>query len=160
MEFRYEYGDAVRVIRNIRNDGTYPGATKGKLLVQRGNVGYVRNIGTFLQDQVIYSVDFLSLGCLVGCREQELIPAQAPWGNNNFELHDKVYALQPMSIKKKVVVSADEVGEVLRVLCENPNGVHYHVSFRERILLVPETALGIVNLFRCGADNLKKRHYS
>ena len=146
MGLRYEYGDAVRVIRNIRDDGTYPGATKGKLLVRRGDVGYVRIIGIFLQDQIIYSVDFLDLGCLVGCREQELIPAEAPWVNNSFEFHDKAYALQPMSIKEKVVVSAGEVGEVVKVLRENPGGAHYHVRFGERILLVPETALGHLDI--------------
>ncbi len=47
---RYNYGVAVRVIRNVRNDGTYPGMDTGDFLVRRGSVGYVVNVGTFLQD--------------------------------------------------------------------------------------------------------------
>ena len=43
----HEYGTGVRVIRNIRNDGTYPGEAVGALLVRRGTVGYVRDVGTF-----------------------------------------------------------------------------------------------------------------
>ena len=52
-ETHFDYGQAVRVIRNIRDDGTYPGAQRGTLLVRRGSVGFVRNRGTFLQDQVM-----------------------------------------------------------------------------------------------------------
>ena len=47
----------MRLIRNVRNDGTFPGMDVGKLLVRRGSVGYVRDVGTFLQDQLIYSVE-------------------------------------------------------------------------------------------------------
>ena len=50
---RYDYGESVRVIRNVRNDGTYPGLDVGAFLVRRGSIGYVVNVGTFLQDQVI-----------------------------------------------------------------------------------------------------------
>ena len=32
----YEYGQAVRLIRNVRNDGTYPGSDTGALLMRRG----------------------------------------------------------------------------------------------------------------------------
>ena len=85
----FDYGDAVRVIRNIRDDGTYPGAGTGKLLVRRGSVGYVRNLGIFLQDQIIYSVHFFELGgIVVGCRERELIAADAPWVPSRFEFLD------------------------------------------------------------------------
>ena len=37
MRPRFEYGDGVRVLRNIRNDGTFPGARTGALLVRRGD---------------------------------------------------------------------------------------------------------------------------
>ena len=30
---RWDYGDAVRVTRNVRNDGTFPGVPTGDLLV-------------------------------------------------------------------------------------------------------------------------------
>jgi hypothetical protein len=70
---RWDYGDAVRVTRNVRNDGTFPGVPTGDLLVRRGRIGHVRDVGTFLQDQIIYSVHFLAEGRLVGCREDELV---------------------------------------------------------------------------------------
>lgn len=53
MLSEYDYGENVRVLRNVRNDGTYPGVDVGKLLVRRGSVGDVRDVGTFLQDQII-----------------------------------------------------------------------------------------------------------
>ena len=75
----FDYGDAVRVIRNVRNDGTYPGTDTGQLLIRRGSVGYVRNMGVFLQDQIIYSVHFVDQGGItVGCREPELIRPGPP----------------------------------------------------------------------------------
>jgi hypothetical protein len=55
MNARWEYGEAVRLTRNVRNDGTYPGLDPGAPLVRRGSIGYVVDVGTFLQDQVIYS---------------------------------------------------------------------------------------------------------
>jgi nitrogen fixation protein NifZ len=58
---QFEYGESVRVIRNIRNDGTFPNIATGALLIKRGSVGYVTNIGTFLQDQIIYTVHFLGI---------------------------------------------------------------------------------------------------
>jgi hypothetical protein len=65
---RFDHGDEVRVRRNVRNDGTFPGEPTGALLVRRGSVGYVRDVGTFLQDQIIYSVHFLENNRLVVIR--------------------------------------------------------------------------------------------
>jgi nitrogen fixation protein NifZ len=142
MRPEFEYGDAVRVVRNVRNDGTYPGTDVGKLLVRRGSVGYVRDRGTFLQDQVVYSVHFLEDDRLVGCREEELQPADAPWTPSRFEFRDKVAAKIPLAIRGRVLVAAGEVGEVLKVLREAAGGVAYHVHFsRRNTLQVPESAL-------------------
>jgi hypothetical protein len=92
MRPRWELGDAVRVTRNVRNDGTFPGVETGDLLVRRGRIGHVRDVGTFLQDQVIYSVHFLDEGRVVGCREEELIDTDEPWIENRFEVRQKVRA--------------------------------------------------------------------
>ena len=54
MNARWEYGEAVRLTRNVRNDGTYPGLEPGDPLVRRGSIGYVVDVGTFLQDQMIH----------------------------------------------------------------------------------------------------------
>jgi nitrogen fixation protein NifZ len=146
MRPHYDFGDEVRVTRNIRNDGTFPGTVKGTLLARRGSVGYIRNVGTFLQDQIIYSVDFLDSGRLVGCREQELIPAEAPWKESRFEIRDIVCCELALAIGGQVVVPADEVGEVIKVLRDMPDQVYYHVRFKELTLRVPETSLRSFNV--------------
>lgn len=138
---RYEYGDQVRVIRNIRNDGTYPGQPTGRVLIRRGSLGYVRDVGTFLQDQLIYSVEFVEAGRVVGCREQELQDADAPWIPTRFEFHDKVTPTQPLGIQGEVIATPGTEGEIEKVLREHPGGPAYHVRFQGRVLLVPESAL-------------------
>ena len=92
MLHRWHEGDVVRVIRNVRNDGTFSGANTGDLLVRRGRIGHVRDVGTFLQDQIIYSVHFLDEGRVVGCREEELIGIDEPWIESRFEVRQRVCA--------------------------------------------------------------------
>lgn len=142
MRPQFDYGDPVRVIRQIRNDGTYPGVATGALLIRRGSMGYVQQIGRFLQDQIIYGVHFVEQGGrLVGCREQELIPAAAPWIPSQFETRDRVYARLDLAIQGRVVVSAGSLGQIVAVRREPAHGVHYQVRFAEQLLQVPESAL-------------------
>ena len=141
MRPRFEYGEEVRVTRNVRNDGTYPGLDVGALLVRRGSVGFVRDVGTFLQDQLIYSVHFVDLDRMVGCREQELQGASEPWTPNRFEFRDRVSPRVPLGIDGAVVAEPGVVGEVIKVLRHAPGGVAYHVRLRGRTLQVPEAAL-------------------
>jgi len=65
-------GQKVRATALIRNDGTFPGAPVGEVLARPGDVGYVRDIGTFLQRHRIYAVDFIGLNRIVGLRAGEL----------------------------------------------------------------------------------------
>ena len=69
---QFEYGQKVRSLRLIRNDGTYPGKEIGEVLVNKGDVGYVTRIGTFLQQFYIYGVDFYETGHVVGMKAREL----------------------------------------------------------------------------------------
>lgn len=140
---QFEYGDEVRVIRNVRNDGTYPGMDTGSLLIRRGSVGCVYDVGTYLQDQLIYRVHFLDSGRTVGCREEELIPASEPWVPSRFEFRDQVLALRSFSVRGELVVEQGQVGSVMKVLRDPPEGVHYHVHFGNgRVLQIPEASLG------------------
>lgn len=137
----FDYGEAVRVIRNIRNDGTYPGEKTGNLLVRRGSIGYVRSRGTFLQDQVIYEVHFIEQGRVVGCREEELIGADEEWIASRFEFREKVTTTKRLSVNGQIIAEPGNVGEIIKVLRYHEDGVAYHVRFPGHTLMVPETAL-------------------
>lgn len=152
LDARYDYGEAVRVTRNIRNDGTFPGRRSGELLVRRGRVGYVRDMGVFLQDQIVYAVHFLDNDRVVGCREQELMPADSPWVDSAFDARDKVTAAIPLAIGGRVVAKTGEIGEVVQVLRDDPEAVAYHVIFAGGEFVVPETALTAHALKEDGAS--------
>ena len=150
MQPIYDYGDIVRVTRNVRNDGSFPGSDRGDLLIRRGEVGHVRNIGTFLQDQIIYTVQCLEHDMQVGCREEELIPATDPWVASRFENRDKVITLMSLAKQGEILVPAGTEGQIMKVIRDakvNPhlktesNSVHYHVHFPGHLLVVPESAL-------------------
>lgn len=145
MRPKFEYGTAVRVVRNLRNDGTYPGEPAGRLLVRRGSVGYVRDVGTFLQDQLIYSVDFIERGIMVGCREQELQLDSDPWIATRFEFRDKVTPRLQLAIRGEVLAQPGDEGEIEKVLCEHEGGPAYHARFSGRTLQVPEAALDFLH---------------
>jgi len=68
----FDMGDKVRTRKSIRNDGTFPGQEIGATLAKKGEVGYIINIGTYLQNSYIYAVHFLGTGFVVGCRKKEL----------------------------------------------------------------------------------------
>ena len=140
MMYEYEYGQAVRLTRNVRNDGTYPGLDIGHLLIRRGAVGYVRDVGLFLQDQIIYRVHFLEAGRTVGCREEELILATDHWVPNKYEFREKVYANQTMSANGEVIIQKGDVGEIESVIKEG-KAVYYHARFHSRVFKVPEILL-------------------
>jgi len=137
----FDFGDEVRVTRNVRNDGTFPGLETGQLIVRRGSVGHVRDVGSFLQDQIIYTVHFVDLDRVVGCRQEELIPAADHWVPSRFEFRDRVLARLSLAIKGEVIVEKGDSGEILRVERDAPGGVAYEVRFPGRSLLVPESAL-------------------
>lgn len=139
-EGRFDFGEAVRVTRNVRNDGTYPGKEVGELLVRRGSVGNVIEVGTFLQDQVIFTVHFLDQGRMVGCRLEELIGADEPWNPSRFEFHDMVKCKIDLGMSGEVLFEKGTQGEILKVL-RDLQPMQYHVRFPGKTLQVPESAL-------------------
>lgn len=70
---RFSFGERVVSRTIIRNDGTFNGEDVGKVLVNKGDIGYVRSIGTFLQQYYIYAVEWVDHGYQVGCRAKELM---------------------------------------------------------------------------------------
>lgn len=146
MRTRWQIGEDVRVARNVRNDGTYPGITTGELLVRRGSVGTIVDVGTFLQDQIIYSVHFLDIDRVVGCREEELLGAEEDWVPSRYETRERVRARRALSLGGEVSVPPGAIGEILQVVRGEP--VAYHVHFEclpGRVLAVPELALAALH---------------
>ena len=92
---RFEMGERVISRSVVRNDGTYNGRDIGEVLVHKGEVGFVRSIGTFLQQFYIYAVEFIDSGHRVGLRAKELctldhLPPEvlAALGERVQQLHD------------------------------------------------------------------------
>jgi nitrogen fixation protein NifZ len=147
MRPRWQIDDEVRVIRNVRDDGTFPGARMGDLLARRGSVGVIRDVGFFLQDQIIYTVHFYAENRLVGCREEELIGLDEDWTPSRFEFREKVRARATLIVKDEILIQAGAVGEIVKVVRDAPgdvSGIAYHVHFDAlpgRVLRVPETML-------------------
>ncbi len=79
----FRYGERVRSLRMIRNDGTYPGKEIGEVLVCKGDEGFVSSIGTFLQQFYIYGVDFPASGHRVGMKRRELAALADSDGNDD-----------------------------------------------------------------------------
>lgn len=142
---QFEFGESVRVIRNVRNDGTFPGMDTGNMLVRRGSVGFVQNVGTFLQDQIIYSVHFLEENVVVGCREEELIGESEVWMPSRFEYRDKVTTNRILMANGEVIAKPGDVAEILKVLHdaqkESDEEVQYHARFPGHTLQVSESML-------------------
>lgn len=74
----FDYGEKVRSLKTVRNDGTFPGREIGDILVRKGDDGYVTSIGTFLQQFYIYGVEFIAHGYRVGMKGRELESLDAP----------------------------------------------------------------------------------
>ena len=129
MDAKFDYGEKVRVIKNIRNDGTFMGIKRGALIIRRGSEGYIKGVGKFLQDQVIYQVHFLDQGCTVGCRETELLDLFTLWEAREFERGDKVVIQQSLGSEGCIVVHSGEVGIILG-LENDQKPYQYKVSFQ------------------------------
>ena len=74
-EPKYHIGQKVELLEDIVNDGTYPHAKIGTLMMPKGSVGYIKDMGEFLQVIRVYEVHFFGAGMeleIIGCREHEL----------------------------------------------------------------------------------------
>lgn len=143
MKHLFAYGDEVRVTRAIRNDGTMQGFERGEVLIRRGSTGFVREWGTFLMDQIIYQVHFLDFDLVVGCRQQELLPASHPWHAGMLQFGDSVTSLQPLAVNNEVVVATGDVGRI-EGTDQGEDGNSYTVTFNGRWFQVPATALRLL----------------
>lgn len=88
----FKPGEKVQANRHVKNDGTYPRREIGEILVRKGDIGYVRDIGTFLQQFYIYAVEWIDRGTLVGMRGRELVSLDHPVVTPALPLHGEVRA--------------------------------------------------------------------
>lgn len=74
-EQKFHVGQKVQLVEDIVNDGTYPHASIGTLMMPKGSIGYIKTVGEFLQVIRVYEVHFFGSDMevdIVGCREHEL----------------------------------------------------------------------------------------
>ncbi len=93
---RFVMGERVISRSVVRNDGTYNGRDIGEVLVHKGEVGFVRSIGTFLQQFYIYAVEFVETGHRVGMRAKELCTLDHLPDDVLTQLGDKATQLQDL----------------------------------------------------------------
>nr|CRH04591.1 protein NifZ [Candidatus Magnetococcus massalia] len=143
IEYKYQDGQALRLSKTIRNDGTFPGKRTGEILVRRGSIGYVRRAGVFLQEQVIYEMHFIDQDLVVGCREQEVQDAELPWVETAYEARDRVTPKVALSKEGQLLIAEDETGIVIDVDSSDPAKIRYQVQFGERFFMLPEALLAL-----------------
>jgi nitrogen fixation protein NifZ len=93
---RFTLGERVISRTVIRNDGTYNGKDIGDVLVDKGEIGFITSIGTFLQQFYIYAVEFVESGHRVGMRAKELCTIDHLPEDVLAALGDKVARLQDL----------------------------------------------------------------
>ena len=143
LDARFECGDQVRVVRNIRNDGSYNDMAKGELLVEQGETGYVRDAGYFLQDQVIYRVFFPHSNRMVGVRDTEVIAAGLDWEPCLFRVSDHAQLRLSLKVKEKIIASKGDRVEIEEVKRHLESGrLEYLITAGGLSVRVPARVLG------------------
>lgn len=71
---KYQWGQRVKTLIDLVNDGTFPDQPAEALLVGVGTMGEIVQVGTHTETNTpIYLVEF-SENLVVGCLEEEIIP--------------------------------------------------------------------------------------
>lgn len=72
---KFFIGQKVKLLEDVKNDGTYPYLPIGAVMIHKGCIGYIRHVGEFLQVIRVYEVHFMDSQAaveVIGCREHEL----------------------------------------------------------------------------------------
>ena len=71
---KYQWGQRVRALIDLHNDGSFPDAAGEALLVNVGDTGEIVQVGTHVEANIpIYLVEF-GAKLVVGCLEEEIVP--------------------------------------------------------------------------------------
>lgn len=74
---RFEWGQRVRAVADLFNDGSYPERPSNALLVGAGEAGEIVQVGRHADSgSFVYKVEF-ALNQVIGCMEPELTPWQS-----------------------------------------------------------------------------------
>lgn len=69
---KYQWGQRVRALSNLYNDGSYPDRPSDALLVSEGDHGEIVQVGTHVESGMpVYMVEFGGRN-VVGCLEEEI----------------------------------------------------------------------------------------
>lgn len=69
---KYRWGERVRALLDLHNDGTFPECPPEALLVRTGEAGEIVQVGTHAESNTpVYLVEF-GPNRVVGCLEQEI----------------------------------------------------------------------------------------
>jgi nitrogen fixation protein NifZ len=71
---KYQWGQRVKALLDLHNDGSYPDFPKAALLVKNSDAGEIVQVGTHTESNTpIYLVEFAE-HLVVGCLEEEIMP--------------------------------------------------------------------------------------
>lgn len=71
---KYQWGQRVKALIDLRNDGSFPDAEAEALLVSTGDTGEIVQVGTHTEANMpVYLVEF-GERLVVGCLEEEIEP--------------------------------------------------------------------------------------
>jgi len=71
---KFQWGQRVKALIDLRNDGSFPDQPTEALLVSVGDTGEIVQVGTHTEANMpIYLVEF-GERLVVGCLEEEIIP--------------------------------------------------------------------------------------
>jgi nitrogen fixation protein NifZ len=71
---KYQWGQRVKALIDLHNDGTFPDAAAEARLVNVGDTGEIVQVGTHSEANIpIYLVEF-GERLVVGCLEEEIVP--------------------------------------------------------------------------------------
>ena len=123
-------GDAVRLLFDIKNDGTFYGVQRGTIMQPAGARGYVAYRND-LADLTVYEVHFPESNTTMGCRDKELIPGDDPWSPPAFKKGDVVAARIDLTQNQAVLVPEGTVGQVSVIRFQKNIGYIYEVRFKK-----------------------------
>ncbi len=135
MRPRFTFSEAVRVVRAIRNDGTYAGLPSGALLV-RGAASAMSATGSILAGPDHLPDPLPDCDRVVGCREQELIAGDRPRLAGNLQYGDSVICQTALAMQGEMVVSVGQLGRI-EATDRGEHGDGYIVDFGGRWFRVP-----------------------